>query len=147
MKAVIVYYSGTGNTQTLANLISQSLFKLGILHDIFDIAKIKSFQDISLEYDLYILGCPAMGFEELEKLDFRPLFDYLLPNLLGKNIALFGSYSWGNGEWMTKWEQEVLKSKAKLIQKGLIIKDQSKENDYDKVNNFVINLVRRQNEN
>ena len=28
------------------------------------------------------------------------------PKLGGKKIALFGSYGWGDGEWMRNWDEE-----------------------------------------
>ncbi|HAL63898.1 MAG TPA: flavodoxin, partial [Clostridiales bacterium] len=75
-------------------------------------------------YDTLILGCPAMGAEVLEESEFEPFFAELEPNLSGKNIALFGSYGWGDGEWMREWEKRVTDAGGNLIGgQGLIVND------------------------
>ena len=56
--------------------------------------------------DAAALGCPAMGAEELEETEFAPMFDALKPALAGKAVGLFGSYGWGDGEWMRTWEED-----------------------------------------
>ena len=61
-------------------------------------------EDVAAQYDAFALGCPAMGSEELEEDEFGPLFEKLAPSLAGKKVALFGSYGWGDGEWMRTWE-------------------------------------------
>ena len=58
------------------------------------------------DYDALAFGCPAMGAEELEDAEFAPMFDAVRPALKGKKIALFGSYGWGDGEWMRNWEED-----------------------------------------
>ncbi len=57
------------------------------------------------EFDTVAFGCPSMGCEELEDSEFEPMFSACEPKLTGKRIALFGSYGWGDGEWMRTWEQ------------------------------------------
>ena len=87
MNQVIVYWSGTGNTEDIANKIQSDLNC-----DIFNVSN-ANVDDI-LKYDTIILGCPAMGAEELEDSEFRPFFDQLIAQAANKNIALFGSYGW-----------------------------------------------------
>ena len=82
----------------------------------FDVASIN-------DYDGLILGCPAMGAEVLEECEFQPVFDEMINSLNGKSVALFGSYGWGSGEWMTTWEEQVKEAGADLFENGLIINE------------------------
>ena len=74
-------------------------------------------------YDKIILGCSAMGAEVLEEGEFEPFFTELESKLTGKKVALFGSYGWGDGEWMRLWEERVLNSGADLFESGLILNE------------------------
>ena len=93
----VVYWSGTGNTTAMAVAkgCSGKLFP----SDQFDAAKVDAFDAIAF-------GCPSMGNEELEDSEFAPMFEACKPKLNGKKIALFGSYGWGDGEWMRNWEAD-----------------------------------------
>ena len=118
MDKVIVYWTGTGNTADIANKIQGDL-----KCDIFNVSEVSA-SDI-LKYDTIILGCPAMGAEELEDSEFRPFFDELMASASGKNIALFGSYGWGDGEWMRNWADEVRGFGCNLLADGLIVNGDS----------------------
>ena len=120
MSQVIVYWSGTGNTLDIANKIKGDL---GC--DIFNVTE-ADVDDI-LKYDTIILGCPAMGAEELEDAEFKPFYDELIANAASKNIALFGSYGWGDGEWMRNWCDEVKAYGANLLNDGLIVNGDSSQ--------------------
>jgi flavodoxin short chain len=120
MSQVIVYWSGTGNTLDIANKIKGDL---GC--DIFNVTE-ANVDDI-LKYDTIILGCPAMGAEELEDAEFKPFYDELIANAASKNIALFGSYGWGDGEWMRNWCDEVKAYGANLLNDGLIVNGDSSQ--------------------
>ncbi|MBQ9519057.1 MAG: flavodoxin [Firmicutes bacterium] len=114
-KTVIVYWSATGNTEAMANAVKEGAASA----DIYSVSDISA--DAAAGYDNLILGCPAMGAEELEEAEFRPFFEELKPSLSGKNVALFGSYDWGDGEWMRKWADEVKDAGANLVNgEGLI---------------------------
>lgn len=131
MSQVIVFWSGTGNTEDIANKIKNDLNC-----DMFNVSE-ANVDDI-LKYDTIILGCPAMGAEELEDSEFRPFFDSFIASAGSKNIALFGSYGWGDGEWMRNWEEEV---GANLITKGLIVNGGASDiidSDYQE---FISNLM------
>lgn len=111
-KLAIVYWSGTGNTEAMAQAVAEGAQAAGsavevLTADAFDAAKVP-------EYDAIAFGCPAMGAEELEETVFRPMFDKCLPSLAGRKIGLFGSYGWGGGEWMTSWEEECRSAGASL---------------------------------
>ena len=100
-KVAVVYWSSTGNTEAMANAVVDGIKEKGgeaVLHtcEDFDGSKVA-------EYDAIAFGCPAMGDEVLEDTEFEPMFDGCKDALKGKNIALFGSYGWGDGEWMRNW--------------------------------------------
>ena len=111
MNQVIVYWSGTGNTADIANKIQGDL---GC--DLFNVSETSA--DDVLKYDTIILGCPAMGAEELEDSEFKPFYDEVMASIGDKKVALFGSYGWGDGEWMRNWEAEV---GSNLVTSGLIV--------------------------
>lgn len=104
MKASVIYWSGTGNTEAMANEIASKLKELGAD------TKLVSVEEASLddakEAELFALGCPAMGAEELEEDYFRPYFDSIKEIIKDKKVAIFGSYEWNSGEWMDLWKKE-----------------------------------------
>ena len=65
-------------------------------------------------YDAIAFGCPAMGAEVLEEYEFQPMWDDCEGALGGKKVALFGSYGWGDGEWMRNWEESCSTAGAVL---------------------------------
>lgn len=113
MKANIIYYSATGNTELMANSILANLEEFG--HEVasYYVSDI-SVSDI-IDCDLLILGSPAMSNEDVEDYEFRPFFDELKENLEGREVILFGSYDWGEGEWMENWSAETNETGAKIV--------------------------------
>ncbi len=101
----VVFWSGTGNTQAMAEAVAKGIQAAGATADI------KLFTDLSADElaadDKFALGCPAMGAEQLEEGDVEPFFSELESKLSGKKVALFGSYGWGSGEWMDEWANRV----------------------------------------
>lgn len=101
-KVAVVYWSGTGNTAAMADAVSAGAKAAGA-----EVAVLKprefSAADLA-EYDAVAFGCPSMGAEVLEIFEFEPMFAGCEHALEGKNVALFGSYGWGNGEWMRDWD-------------------------------------------
>lgn len=130
MSASVIYWSGSGNTQSIAEKIAGDL----------DI-EAKSVSEISvndaLSYDTLILGCPAMGAEELEDAEFRPFFEELMSSVGQKRIFLFGSYGWGDGEWMRNWQSEVESLGGNLVCDGLIVNGDSQEIDESLYQDFI----------
>lgn len=104
MKVAVVYWSGTGNTAAMANAVAEGAKGAGA--DVNECMCMDFDQGSVASYDALIFGCPAMGSEVLEEDDFGPMFEAILPKLAGKKVALFGSYGWGGGEWMTNWEAQ-----------------------------------------
>lgn len=114
----IVYWSGTGNTETMATLIADGVKHAGGQAELFTAAAFSP--ELISHYDAIAFGCPSMGAEELEESEFEPLFSACLPHLTGKKIALFGSYGWGDGEWMRSWEASCRQQGLDLVAAGLI---------------------------
>lgn len=118
-KTIIIYWSGTGNTETMAEKILAGLNSDKVIAKMVPVFEISAKEAHS--YDKIILGCPAMGLEQLEAEEFEPFFEELETMLTNKKVALFGSYGWGGGEWMTAWEKRVKDSGAILFEKSLTI--------------------------
>lgn len=101
----IVYWSGTGNTESMAELIKEGVESAGGQADLIQAA---DFDPSRLSgYDAFAFGCPAMGAEELEDSEFEPMWDSVEPALPGHKVVLFGSYDWGTGEWMELWRERA----------------------------------------
>lgn len=121
-KTAIIYWSGTGNTEAMAGAVLEGAKVVNPDVGYYTVSEISA-EDAS-GYDTLILGCPAMGAEVLEESEFEPFFTDLAEKITGKNIALFGSYGWGDGEWMRDWEKRVIDAGANLIGgEGLIINE------------------------
>ena len=109
-KIAIVFWSGTGNTEAMADLVKEGVESSGGSAELMQAADFSSAQLDS--YDAFAFGCPAMGSEELEDSEFEPMWNEVEPHLAGKRVALFGSYDWGTGEWMETWQQRALDADA-----------------------------------
>lgn len=103
-KVAIVYWSGTGNTAAMAHYVSQGVKEAGAEVDVFTSEEFTP--DLAAGYEKLAFGCPSMGSEVLEESEFEPMFESVKGSLGGKAIALFGSYGWGDGEWMRNWEDD-----------------------------------------
>ncbi len=101
-KIAIVYWSGTGNTEAMANAVLEGAAAAGADAELFTADSFDA--SAASGFDALAFGCPSMGVEELEDSEFEPMFAACEPALKGKKIALFGSYGWGDGEWMRNWE-------------------------------------------
>ena len=104
-KVAIVYWSGTGNTEAMADLVAQGARAAGSTAELiqasdFDSSRLDDFA-------AFACGCPAMGDEELEEMEFLPMYDEVEPHLPGRKVVLFGSYDWNDGEWMELWEKRA----------------------------------------
>ena len=121
-KVAVVYWSGTGNTEAMAAFVAEGAKGKGA-----DVALLTSSEfDASMmdNYDASAFGCPPMGSEQLEESEFEPVFTSCEAKLGGKKIALFGSYEWGDGEWMRLWNERVKAAGANLVNgEGLILNE------------------------
>ncbi|MFA6845238.1 MAG: flavodoxin [Sphaerochaetaceae bacterium] len=114
----IVFWSDTGNTEKMATLIADGATKNGAEVSLF---RAKEFRPSQIDsFDIIAFGCPAMGAEELEEEEFQPMFSSCEGKLSGKKIALFGSFGWGDGEWMRNWEDVCKKDGAVLVSASVI---------------------------
>ncbi|MDY2756729.1 MAG: flavodoxin [Candidatus Treponema excrementipullorum] len=116
MKIYIVYWSGTGNTEIMAQAVYE-----GAKNNGGDV-ELKTVSDnvIPEDNDVLVFGCPAMGAEELEPDEFEPYFASIEGKLSGKKVGLFGSYDWGDGEWMRSWQSRVEAAGGILLSEGVI---------------------------
>ena len=117
-KLAVVYWSGTGNTTIMANIIVEGAKEKGAEVEIFTSLEFAS--NMLDKFDAIAFGCPSMGAEQLEEVEFEPMFSDCLPQLKGKKIALFGSYGWGDGEWMRNWEADCQNAGAVLVHESVI---------------------------
>ncbi|MGI6275355.1 MAG: flavodoxin [Acutalibacteraceae bacterium] len=120
-KVAVVYWSGTGNTEAMAAAVAEGIREKGAEAALFTAAEF----DASMvdNFDAIAFGCPSMGAEQLEESEFEPMFSACEPKLQGKKIALFGSYGWGDGEWMRNWEETCAADGAVLACESVICND------------------------
>ncbi len=110
-KVAVVYWSGTGNTEAMANYIAEGAKSSGAEVDVMTSDKFTA--DMVSNYKSIAFGCPSMGAEVLEEEEFQPMWDGVKDSLATIDVLLFGSYGWGDGEWMRNWEEET---KAKSVE-------------------------------
>lgn len=101
-KVAVVYWSGTGNTEAMANAVAEGARSAGAAAELFTPSSFNA--SMAGAYDALAWGCSAQGGEQLEEYEFEPLFEACEDTLMNKKVALFGSYGWGDGEWMRSWE-------------------------------------------
>ena len=131
----VIYWSMTGNTQAMAEAIAQGAREADAGVDVFSVDQVTV--DQAAEYDKLALGCPAMGAEVLEEAEFDPFFTALEGRLGGKRVALFGSYGWGDGQWMRDWVQRAGQAGANVYEgEGLILQEAPDEDGLAKCREF-----------
>lgn len=128
-KIAVVYWSGTGNTKAMASAVCEGVREKGseavmIEAAEFDASMIDSFDAIAF-------GCPSMGAEQLEEDEFEPMFTSCEPKLKSRKIALFGSYGWGDGEWMRSWKDICVSDGAVLVCEPVICNEAPDEEAID----------------
>lgn len=117
-KVAVVYWSGTGNTKDMANAVVKGASDAGAQVEVYEADSFNS--GMMDSFDAIAFGCPSMGDEELESSDFEPMFEDCKAKLKDKKIALFGSYGWGDGEWMENWQKDCEDNGAVLVRDGVI---------------------------
>lgn len=111
-KIAVIYWSGTGNTEAMAEAINEACNAAGAESTLFQVADFDGSID---DYDGVLFGCPAMGDEVLEEDEFEPFFADLEDNLADKKIGIFGSYEWNEGEWIETWADRCKAANANLF--------------------------------
>ena len=129
-RVAVVYWSGTGNTQAMANAVEEGAKAKGAEVTVFEAADFTA--DQVSAYDGIAFGCPAMGDEILEADEFDPMFTDVEKVLSGKKIALFGSYGWGDGQWMRDWEERCREAGAELASESVISNDAPGDEEIEK---------------
>ena len=117
-KVAVVFWSGTGNTEKMAEAVIEGIKSAGGDGEIVAVADFTA--DKIDEYDAVAFGCPSMGAEQLEDSEFEPMFNSIESKLSGKKIALFGSYGWGDGEWMRNWNDQCVADGAVMAHEFVI---------------------------
>ena len=120
-KAAVVYWSGTGNTEAMAKAVLRGAQDAGASAELFSVSSFDAAK--AAAYDGIAFGCPAMGSESLEDSEFEPVFQEVKAALTGKKVALFGSYGWGDGEWMRSWEEDCAAAGITLAAESVICND------------------------
>lgn len=120
-KIAVVYWSGTGNTEAMANAVAEGAQAAGANVEVisaadFSVAQVDAFDAIAF-------GCPAMGAEVLEESEFDPMFTACEGKLAGKKVGIFGSYGWGDGEWMRDWADRCKADGMDLVSDGVMCND------------------------
>lgn len=121
-KIAVIYWSGTGNTQMMAEAVAQGAGKEGIDVRLIPVGQ-ASKADV-LDAGAVAFGCPSMGNEVLEEFDMEPFISSLQgTDLAAKPLVLFGSYDWGSGQWMRDWEDRMKGQGAQLLADGLTVQN------------------------
>lgn len=130
MRTAIVYWSGTGNTEAMAQAVADGIRQEGGDVYLSEVGEVQA-EEIA-EYDRLALGCPSMGAEQLEEDEMEPFVSELEKYVSGKKLLLFGSYGWGDGEWMRDWCQRMEEAGAYLTAKeGIIANEMPDEEELD----------------
>ena len=127
MNVPVGYWSGTGNTRAMAGAIAEGIMSAGAEPILMEVAD----ADVAVlvSEDVYALGCPSMGAEQLEETEMEPFVESLEPFVSGKKILLFGSYGWGDGEWMRDWAERMRNAGAVLIRDEGVITNESPDEE------------------
>ena len=126
-KAAVIFWSQTGNTEQMANAIAEGIREGGMECDLLNVADTNPAD--AAAYAKIALGCPAMGAEVLEETEFDPFFTELESKISGLKVALFGSYGWGDGQWMRDWCERVKEDGAQLFSEEGLICNETPDDD------------------
>lgn len=126
-KAAVIFWSQTGNTEQMANAIADGIREGGMEVDVLNVADTTPAD--AVKYAKIALGCPAMGAEVLEETEFDPFFTELESKISGLKVALFGSYGWGDGQWMRDWCERVKEDGAQLFSDEGLICNETPDDD------------------
>lgn len=110
---MVVYWSQTGNTEAMANAVAEGVKEAGMECTVAEVSSVSA--DVLKDAPVFALGCPAMGAEVLEEDEMEPFMEAVEAFAGGKQIGLFGSYGWGDGQWMRDWEERVQNAGAVLV--------------------------------
>lgn len=126
-KIIVAYWSQTGNTQAMAEAVGEGITAAGNEAAVLPISSV-SMEDLKAASS-FALGCPAMGAEVLEESEMEPFVTEVEGFAGGKKIALFGSYGWGDGQWMRDWEDRMKSAGATLVGGEGVITQEAPDDD------------------
>ncbi len=130
-RVAIIYWSATGNTEAMAKAVAEGAAAAGAETALLSVGSVQA--DKLEAYDAVALGCPAMGAEVLEEGEMEPFVASLgAAEIGGKPLGLFGSYDWGDGQWMREWEPRMTAAGAKLVGPGVIANNLPTDADLEK---------------
>ncbi len=112
-QVIIAYYSESGNTEQMASIVGKGVEAAGGTAKVVTVDGVSA-DDLKGE-EVFALGCPALGDEELEADTVEPLVAEIEKFASGKKIGLFGSYGWGDGEWMRTWVERMKNAGAEVL--------------------------------
>ncbi len=138
-KLLVTYWSGTGNTEKMAELITEGAKAKGAEVDCKTISNVTV--DDALGYDVVAIGSPSMGAEVLEENEVEPFVEEYEKQAKGKKLGIFGSYGWGDGEWMRNWAERMQASGARLLDEGLMVHETPEGEDEEKCRDFGARLA------
>ncbi len=139
MKTVIIYWTGSGNTGKMAELIAEGLKSKGAMVESFLVSAANL--DMVADADLVLLGSPSMGMEVVEEFEMEPFVASLEGKIQGKKMALFGSYGWGDGQWIRDWEERMKGYGAKIELESLGIQGEPTGSDAENCIAFGVALA------
>lgn len=118
-KVKVIFWSQSGNTEAMANSVAEGIREAGGEAEVVFVSEINP--DAIKEERSFALGCPAMGAEVLEENEMEPFVECIEGMCNGKKVALFGSYGWGDGQWMRDWTDRMTAAGANVLNgEGLI---------------------------
>lgn len=121
-KIKVIFWSQSGNTEAMANAVAEGITQAGGEAELAFVTEITP--EAIQEDRSFALGCPAMGAEVLEEMDMEPFVESIEGSCNGKNVALFGSYGWGDGQWMRDWTDRMAAAGAHVLNgEGLICQE------------------------
>lgn len=126
-KIYVVYWSQTGNTEAMANAVGEGIQSAGGEAEIVEVSQ-ASCDDLKAA-PAFALGCPAMGAEVLEEDEMEPFVAQVEAFAQGKKIGLFGSYGWGDGQWMRDWQDRMAAAGADIVGKEGVIAQETPDED------------------
>ena len=127
MSISVVYWSGTGNTQAMAEAVAEGIAQTGAEANVMEVGNADA-AALAAE-SAFALGCPSMGAEQLEESEMEPFVEELEPLVSGKKILLFGSYGWGDGEWMRDWSERMKNAGAVLVREEGVIANETPDDE------------------
>ena len=121
-KIYVVFWTQSGNTQAMAQAVAEGITAAGKTPELVFVSEIPA--DALKDEAAFALGCPAMGAEVLEESEMEPFVTEVEAFAAGKKIGLFGSYGWGDGQWMRDWEERMTAAGATVLNgEGLICQE------------------------